>query len=383
MHSGSACTLILPLDSGLTFSYHGWFILLNVRAKQFTLFPKSSEYSNPPMKNNTSSSCSSFEARPPKVFMFILGLAVGGKNHLPMSTGKPPVDITSLPLNGSLLSILFVIQIFLRSHFWRQIPIFNGQIWSLKFWRKNPWKKSSIQQAFQVGKNVPLQTSAYPVPPKKMDVTSKSLQTKLLESHLIEMCVNLGFSTKLWGCVGDWWVKNSPNRSSVWNRTQPTQVAEKTSRLEKLKLWRLKLKSNKSNPNLPTPVVDRTRGILLKVFVENEMTWNFPKDLWLLAKKSYFTKKNRMIPTSSLRSMGWGCNLYQNRGMLSISTKTTAKEENDPNQNSQENVKKNANIKDQTAAKDTGISDLSCRCQRSVSKFPSKLLAISTSRFGV
>ena len=32
-----------------------------------------------------------------------------------------------------------------------------------------------------------------------------------------------------------------------------------------------------------------------------------------------------------------------------------------------------------TAVQDTGISDLSCRCQRSAPKLPSKLLAISTS----
>ena len=147
-----------------------------------------------------SSSCSSFEARPCKVFMFMFGLAVGEKNHLPMSTGKPPVDITSLPLNGSLLSILFIIQIFLSSHFWRQIPIFNTQIWSLKFWRKKTMEKCINPTSF----------------------LSKSLQTKLLKSHLIEMCVNLGFFHKTLGFWGGG-SKTPPNRSSVWNRT-PTNL---------------------------------------------------------------------------------------------------------------------------------------------------------------
>ena len=177
MDSGSACTLILlPLDSGLTFSYHGWFILLNVRAKQFTLFPKSSEYSNPPMKDNTIKFLFIFWSTTLQgIHVYVRPCRWGEESpsHVNWETASWHHKSTTQrksPFHLVRHSNLFEVP-FLKTN----SPFFNGQIWSLKFWKKK--KPEKIHQSNKL----------------------KSLQTKLLKSHLIEMCVNLGFSTKLWG----------------------------------------------------------------------------------------------------------------------------------------------------------------------------------------
>lgn len=136
--------------------------------------------------------------------MFMLGLAVGGKNHLPMSTGKPP-DIhhksttqRKSPFHLVRHSNLFEVpSLKTNSHF--QWPNLELEILKKK---KTHEKFSSIQQAF--GRDVEISADQIAQKPPYRNVCQPRFFHK-----------TLGF----WGGGS----KTVPNRSSVWNRT-PTNL---------------------------------------------------------------------------------------------------------------------------------------------------------------
>ena len=295
-------------------------MLLNVHAKKLTLFPKTLVCSNPPMKDDTIKFLFIFWSTTPR------GIH---ENVRPWSWGFPKKhrkshvnwgnrQLTSQVYHStehSPFPCVSSFKSFFGGHFLKTNSHFSmGQIWRLKFWWSPIHQSERLPKWFSSLLHIRISGSTNQKNWRDVEISADQIaQTppcrNVCQPRLTQNSGGEGFLSKT-------------RVVAVLESNSNLKVARKP--LGKLLHSGGWLLQTYPIPTVQPPVVDR--GIFLKVFsylkLSQRLVGFWRRSRTLQRKIAGFQQVHR--------SMGWACNLYQNRGMLNISTKNNSKRRKRP-----------------------------------------------------